>query len=367
MPPPRLRPSRLLSECSSLTRSFTSSSSSSSSTRCTRPLSSLTSASSRPSILPKPSSSSLSLNRTLFTVPTLRDQDRFLSDGIGELYSANQVQIAWKDYQTHLTDRLNLLTAGTEYQYHLPLQLAIMTSRNSDLASIFNYASMAHNNHFYFKSLSPVTTAPGSLLLAAIDESFGHMQILKETMIATALACFSNAFVWLVIDNSTKKMRILTTYNSGTPYGLAHRRQAIDTNTTTPPPLSTEPTDIAARLQQSNEFKSTGDEYTQSLAKHSLPEDEMEVGRASMYSPLLCVNVWEHAWLVDYGFDKKEEYLENWWKCIDWGEVWARLGPLGFHGKQERPLMGGQVRSDEEAASGPRLADRFNDMRKQRS
>ncbi|KAF3927137.1 hypothetical protein AA313_de0210435 [Arthrobotrys entomopaga] len=321
---------------------------------------------SHPSIITKPSASSQ--KRCLFTVPSIKDEDLHLQNGIGSLYSANQVQIAWKEYQTHLTDRLNLLTAGTELQYHHPLQIAIMTSRNSDQAAIFNYASMSHNNHFFFQSLSPTPVAPVPNLVAQVEESFGHMNILKETMLATAMACFSNAFVWLVIDNANKKMRILTTYNSGTPYGLAHRRQSVDTNTTTPPPPAPAPTDaisISQAFNSSNEYQNSADQYNKAQsALKDVPDDPKEIGRASIFSPLLCVNVWEHAWLVDYGFDKKEEYLENWWNSVNWGVVWERLEPLGFHNdKSQRAYMeASKVRENEggSVSGEPKLADHMN-------
>ncbi|KAK6530036.1 hypothetical protein TWF694_003410 [Orbilia ellipsospora] len=348
MPPPRLRPSRLLSGCSNFLAS-----SRMGTQRFAHPL-----------IITKPSAPSQS--RCLFTVPSLNRQDLYLENGIGSLYSANQVQIAWKEYQTYLTDRLNLLTAGTELQYHHALQIAIMTSRNSDQAAVFNYASMLHNNHFFFQSLSPAPVPVIPHLLAQIEESFGHMDILKETMLATAMACFSNAFVWLVIDNANKKMRILTTYNSGTPYGLAHRRQSVDTNTTSPLPPTPPPTDaisISQALSPTNDYQNSADQYNKAQTEQALTDVPSEIGRSSIFSPLLCVNVWEHAWLVDYGFDKKEEYLENWWNSVDWGVVWSRLEPLGFHNeKYRRAYMASEVRENEggSVSGEPKLADHMN-------
>lgn len=39
---------------------------------------------------------------------------------------------------------------------------------------------------------------------------------------------------------------------------------------------------------------------------------------------LLLVDWWEHAWVTDYGTNKKR-YLENIWKIINWGAVNSRL------------------------------------------
>lgn len=40
---------------------------------------------------------------------------------------------------------------------------------------------------------------------------------------------------------------------------------------------------------------------------------------------LLLVDWWEHAWILDYGSDKKE-YLKQLWKIIDWNRISSRWG-----------------------------------------
>ncbi|KAF3920659.1 hypothetical protein ABW21_db0206721 [Orbilia brochopaga] len=303
MPPPRLRPTRLLRECASLSRQL-----------------------SRPSTFRPPSIRWPQPSRSLFTYKTLVNEGTYLTDGIQPLYSPQQFTLAWKEYQSHVIDRLNLLTAGTDLAYKSPLDITIMTSRNSDQAAIFNYASMTHNNEFFFEALSSTPGTPPAQLLVAINNSFGTFETLRETMTSHALACFSNAFVWLVIEETNRKLRILTTYNSGTPYGAAHRRQTVDTNTTTP----TDPNPPASLT-----------DYQTNLAR--LSENSAE-GKIVNYTPLLCVNVWEHAWLFDYGFDGKERYLDNWWKCVDWATVWGKLEPLGYHHRKNEAqpqLFGG--------------------------
>ena len=39
--------------------------------------------------------------------------------------------------------------------------------------------------------------------------------------------------------------------------------------------------------------------------------------------PILCVNVWQHMYLRDYGVGTgaKKRYLQNWWDKRDWGMV----------------------------------------------
>lgn len=40
---------------------------------------------------------------------------------------------------------------------------------------------------------------------------------------------------------------------------------------------------------------------------------------------VLLIDWWEHAWALDYKWDKKK-YLENQWKIINWNVVGARVG-----------------------------------------
>lgn len=40
---------------------------------------------------------------------------------------------------------------------------------------------------------------------------------------------------------------------------------------------------------------------------------------------LLLIDWWEHAWILDYGSDKKS-YLENSWKIINWSHINTRWG-----------------------------------------
>jgi len=190
----------------------------------------------------------------------------------------------------------------------------------------FNQASMAFNNHFFFKGINhdPNTTSDiPAELLPKINESFSSLETFKETFLATADAMFGPGFVWLVQKNDTneKRLMILTTYLAGSPLSGAHmRKQSHDLNNHSP-----------ESYQGLNSVGAFG-----SAAKVDV-KPQKSLGGVDVV-PLLCVNTWEHVWMQDYGVRGKNEYLEAWWNRINWNQV----RDLADFGKsQDQPLSKG--------------------------
>lgn len=124
--------------------------------------------------------------------------------------------------------------------------------------------------------------------------------------LATASVMFGNGWVWLVVDES-KQLRILATYNAGTPYGGAYRRQMRDANTTR-------------------------------AVTDGMPNGYQLQANAGNIIPLLNVNCWEHAWVSEYGVWGKKEYLERWFNRVDWNKVLSRYP--GMQGGVKDELSG---------------------------
>ncbi|KAI9729571.1 MAG: hypothetical protein M1834_006767 [Cirrosporium novae-zelandiae] len=278
--------------------------------RLTRPQLSLRAAFSSPSKRFSPTNFQ---KRGVFYVPQLQHEETFQKNGIPGLISPEGFSMAWTEYEGFMVHKLNLLISGTpDAQATDTKTLLIKYARQPDRAAYFNYASMAHNNHFFFSSLSPTPTAIPSSLLHDINTSFSSLDSFKATFQATASSMFGPGFVWLV-SNPSRGLSILPTYLAGSPYPGAHyRQQPADLNTHLTNP----------ELMVSNTVGSFGRTSAAGKADAKRPKGGIDV------IPILCVNTWEHVWLRDFGVAGKDEFLKRWWDRIDWEKVAHKAGDV---------------------------------------
>ncbi|KAI2618502.1 manganese and iron superoxide dismutase [Hypoxylon sp. NC1633] len=262
--------------------------------------------------------------RSLHHVPLLRHFNP--QEGVPGLLSSAGFDMAWTQYMQFVIERLNALTAGTDFEQSDALAILKATAREPSQAPTFNYASMAHNNALFFENLANVNT-PGQPgyeetsgedripqgLKKALVQQFSSIETLRREFLATAMGMFGPGFVWLVKNAHSFEMRILTTYLAGTPYTAGHwRRQGVDMNTQG----IGSPDTVQGWLARSQ--TGAGADNGAGFAK-TAPGGTDTI-------PLLCLNTWEHVWLRDYGIGAggmggKRQYVEAWWEVIDWHKV----------------------------------------------
>lgn len=126
----------------------------------------------------------------------------------------------------------------------------------SSKGGVFNNAAQIWNHTFYWNSLTPNSAAPSGDLATAIDATFGSFDEFKAKFTASAAGNFGSGWTWLV-KNASGELEIVNTGNAGTPI--------------------------------------------------------TEAG----ITPLLTVDVWEHAYYVDYR-NARPEYLKNFWELANW-------------------------------------------------
>ncbi|CAN8099447.1 unnamed protein product [Discula destructiva] len=295
----------------------------------------------------------------LVTMPPLAFGDKFQSEGVHKLYTPVGFQFAWTDYQAWCIHMLNQEIAGTPLQDKKPYDIALITSREAHLAAIFNYASMAHNNHFYFDSIAsnvtkgkdgedvdatPYEHMPAELR-QHLDFSFGSLENLRTEMLGQADAMFGPGFVWLVrLKNHygmrARPYRVLTTYLAGSPYPEAHwRKQGMDMNS-----VAGNHDKVGSVV---NEYYNMQNRANNRPPVHGSDVDALDALDAHKARnpnwadvlPVLCVNTWEHAWLADWGVGNKGAFLDAWWRAVNWGVVGERALTLGNREMTDNPKL----------------------------
>jgi Fe-Mn family superoxide dismutase len=102
----------------------------------------------------------------------------------------------------------------------LSLEDIVVKSHGKD-HKIFNNAAQIWNHDFYWKSLSPDSQVPAEGdFLKAVNQSFGSLQSLMEQWVQMGMDQFGSGWVWLVKD-SEGKLSIVKTSNADVPWGFA--------------------------------------------------------------------------------------------------------------------------------------------------
>ena len=91
----------------------------------------------------------------------------------------------------------------------------------SSKGKLFNNAAQAWNHDFYWKSLSPKSGAPSGALKQRLERDFGSYEKFVEKFAAAADGQFGSGWAWLIDKNG--KLEVLATSNADTPMAQGAR------------------------------------------------------------------------------------------------------------------------------------------------
>jgi superoxide dismutase, Fe-Mn family len=136
--------------------------------------------------------------------------------------SANTLSYHYDKHHRTYVDTLNKLIAGTEFG-ELPLESIIKaTAGQPNHAAVFNNAAQAWNHTFYWRSLHPTGGGePPALLKRLMVSSFGSVEACKEELTRAAVEQFGSGWAWLVHDG--ERLKVLKTGNAETPIAQGPR------------------------------------------------------------------------------------------------------------------------------------------------
>ena len=140
----------------------------------------------------------------------------YADNALDPVISANTVGFHYGKHHKGYFDNLNKLVAGTEFA-DLPLeQIIAKTAGKTEKTAIFNNAAQTWNHTFYWRSLKPRGGGePPSVLKQKIEASFGAVDACKKELSTAAMAQFGSGWVWLALDGD--KLKVLKTGNADMP------------------------------------------------------------------------------------------------------------------------------------------------------
>jgi len=177
-------------------------------------------------------------------------------NALAPVISAETIDYHYGKHHNAYVTNLNNLVPGTKYE-NMSLEEVVKASHGQPSEKgIFNNAAQVWNHTFYWHSLSPTGGGePTGAIAAAITKSFGDFATFKDKFSKAAITQFGSGWAWLV-KNPDGSLVIEQTANADTPF-------------------------------------------------------------AAGKTCILTIDVWEHAYYVDYR-NARPKYVEEFWKLVNW-------------------------------------------------
>ena len=132
------------------------------------------------------------------------------------MISAKTIGFHYGKHHKGYVDNLNKLAAGTKFAELTLEEIIAATAGKADNAAIFNNAAQAWNHTFYWRSLTPKGGGkPSAALLEKIKAGFGTLEDCKKELAAAATTQFGSGWAWLALDGG--KLKVVKTGNADSP------------------------------------------------------------------------------------------------------------------------------------------------------
>jgi len=141
----------------------------------------------------------------------------FAYDALAPHMSAETLRLHHDKHQKAYFDKLCGLVEGTELA-DIELETIIASTakaRGAKEKAIFNNAAQVWNHSFFWQSMTPVGGAPPSDLAERFERDFGGFAEFREKFAEAAVNLFGSGWVWLA--HRKGKLEIIALPNAGTP------------------------------------------------------------------------------------------------------------------------------------------------------
>ncbi len=150
----------------------------------------------------------------------------FADGALAPTISSQTVQFHYGKHHAGYYANLNRMTENTPYSALSLEEIVVKSGVDPKGRPLFNQAAQAWNHDFYWKVLTPGGSRyPTGKLAVAIDRDFGGFEKFKQTFAARANAIFGSGWAWLVQEGD--RLSLLETSNADTP--IAHGQRTLAT------------------------------------------------------------------------------------------------------------------------------------------
>lgn len=163
-------------------------------------------------------------------------------------------------YGKHLQTYLDNVNRMIEGTPFADMKLKDMITKAQ--GALYNNAAQAFNHIIFFKQLTPTPTTISPLLTQALVARFGSVDAFKSEFSNAAATLFGSGWVWLALD-ANNVLQIVPEPNAGNP--------------------------ITRNMRS-----------------------------------LMCIDVWEHAYYLDYQ-NRRGDYIKNFWNLVNWDYIEKRM------------------------------------------
>lgn len=135
---------------------------------------------------------------------------------LAPVISADTIGFHYGKHHKGYVDNLNRLLAGSDLADLSLEKIVAATAGKADKTAIFNNAAQIWNHSFYWNSLRPNGGGePPAALKKRIEASFGSVDALKKELATAATSQFGSGWAWLVADGD--KLKVIRTANADLP------------------------------------------------------------------------------------------------------------------------------------------------------
>jgi Fe-Mn family superoxide dismutase len=143
----------------------------------------------------------------------------FLGDDLEPYMSKNTLSFHYDKHHRAYVGKSNELIANTEFEQLTILEILKRSHGKPDLSALYNNVAQSWNHWFFWKGMKAKGGgAPTGEVAKIINDSFGDFEKFKTAFSQAGVTQFGSGWVWLVME--TGGLKIMKTSNAENPLHL---------------------------------------------------------------------------------------------------------------------------------------------------